>query len=54
MPASASSSVNARAVYCEPASEWWTNPRAVNSLSDPNPQVSGEWIFELDMRSFSG
>src|SRR5688500_16584983 len=32
MPASASCSVEVRAVYCEPASEWWTKPCAVNSL----------------------
>ena len=29
IPASASSSVNASAVYREPASEWWINPREV-------------------------
>lgn len=33
MPATTRASVNARDVYCDPASEWCTNPVAVNAMS---------------------
>src|SRR5919205_2373935 len=50
IPAAASSSVNARAVFWEPASEWWINPSALNSLL-ARRRVASAWDSAAVTRS---